>query len=164
MAQEYVIKSVKKGREWGNDFGKFQSYALALDGVGEPVQLNKKVPVKNEPKEGDTLYGILEEKIHEGRIYYKFKVEKKPDSGYSGKGSYQPRDDEAIRAQFALKLAVQAYGPNQSDDQDIYFADIETYAKHFYAMVDRVKGSDKTIDEIKGAFGEGITDLNNVPY
>jgi len=73
---EYRITGVKKGDQWESSYGTFQSYALALDGLGEPVQLNKKVPVRQEPSIGDVLTGSVEEKTSKaGRPYYRFKAE-----------------------------------------------------------------------------------------
>jgi hypothetical protein len=81
MAQEYKITSIKKGNEWSSDYGTFQSYALAVEGIGEPVQLNKKVPVSQEPQVGDSLYGTMQELVSKaGKPYYRFKGEKRPDT------------------------------------------------------------------------------------
>ena len=89
---EYRITGVKKGDQWESSYGQFQSYALALSGLGEPVQLNKKVPVNKEPEVGDVLTGTVEEKTSKaGRPYYKFKAEnnfqqKNGKSGYDSDG------------------------------------------------------------------------------
>lgn len=129
----YTIKSVKKGNTWESSYGQMQSYALALDGVGEPVQLNKKVPVKTEPQVGDELHGTLEEQERGGRTYYKIKLDQQ-QSGFKG----QPKDEAAIKAQFAIKTAVQLL---RNPDAEVSAETIEHWAKEFYAMVERVKQS-----------------------
>lgn len=85
---EYRITGVKKGDQWESSYGTFQSYALALSGLGEPVQLNKKVPVNQEPSVGDVLTGTVEEKTSKaGKPYYRFKAETNFQKS-NGKGGY----------------------------------------------------------------------------
>lgn len=132
MAQQYVIKDVKKGKVWDSSYGQMQAYALALEDVGEPVKMNKKMPVAHEPKPGDTIFGSLEEKEYDGRVFFNFKSEKHP---FQPKG--QPRDDKAIRAQWAIDQAVQiGMATNQLDDSAI-----EVKAIELFKMVGRVKES-----------------------
>lgn len=135
MPSTYTIKSIKKTKTWESQYGEMQSYAMVLEGVGEPVQLNKKMPIKVEPKAGDTLYGTLQEQEHDGRTYYKFKVENQQQPGFKG----QPRDDKAIHAQFAIRLATEVWiaqgCPSEAYDN------IEEEAKHFFKMISRVKES-----------------------
>lgn len=84
MAKDYTVKDAKKNDMWENSYGKFQSYALALDGVGEPVSINRKVMDDGSHKEintGDTLYGDLVEQSKNGKTWYKFKTQKKQAGG-----------------------------------------------------------------------------------
>lgn len=107
---EYTIKSVKKGNTWNSPYGDMQSYTLSLDGVGEPVVLNKKVPVKQEPKEGETLYGTLEEKTNQkGNVYMKFTAVKPPEATGAAQTSNwheSPEKQQSINRAVALNNAV----------------------------------------------------------
>lgn len=89
MAQTYKVTSVKVGDQWSNSYGTFQSIAMALEGVGEPVNINRKVNedgTYKEISEGDELYGDLELKTGKsGKEYYKFKSVKPEGFGGGGK-------------------------------------------------------------------------------
>lgn len=94
MGQYYTIKSFKRGQPWQNAYGKFQSYSLSLEGLGEPVSLNRKlddddqVPAELEPKAGAQVYGRVEMvQSNKGTTYYKFTGEKEPDDTYTGSGA-----------------------------------------------------------------------------
>lgn len=128
---EYTIKAVgSKVKPWSSQYGEFKTYLIQVEGNGEPVQLNKKAD-SEPPKEGDVIYG----KIEETEFGQKFKAAKKPFSG-----GYQ-RDDSAIRAQWAIGQAVGTVDWTQKGVA-IYEA-VEQRAKELYAMVNRVKDSDK---------------------
>jgi len=138
MSSTYKIKEVKRGNTWtSTQGGEMQSYALILEGVGEPVQLNKKMPVKAEPQIGDELFGALEEQERNGRVYYKFKVDYTQNNAGGFRG--QPRDDKAIHAQFAIRLATEVWIAQGCHKES--YDNIEKEAKHFYRMIDRVKDS-----------------------
>lgn len=139
---EYTIQQVSERppRAWSftnkqtNQEVKLEAYKVMLSGVPDVVEVNK--PAGTKPQVGDVLTGTLED----SDFGKKFKAEKKQFTG--GRGNYQPRDDASIKAQFAIKTAVQAYGkldiqagvinPRQLDD-------IEALANELYVMVDRVK-------------------------
>lgn len=152
MAQTYTVRDVRKTDQWDSQYGTFQTYALALEGIGEPVKLNKKVPVKDEPAKGGTLYGTIEEKsTRNGSTYRQLKLER-PDTGpYSGgahgysKRDYQPRDDAAIRAQWAIGQAMSFFTAKSTDVQ-IDEDHVAQMAQKLYAMVDRVKGGSESTD------------------
>ena len=133
--QEYVIRDIKKGSTWKNSYGEFQTYAIALNGIGEPVKLNKTLPVEVEPKVGDKLYGHLtQETTGKGIIYYKFTGEARP---------VDEKKQSSIEAQFAIKLAAHIYiaqDYNTEEDRVSAYKNIETEAKHFYHMISKVKG------------------------
>lgn len=107
--QEYKIKQVYKDKNtWSNSFGEFQGYTLVLDGVGEPVSMNKKMPVTSEPEVGQTLYGTVEIGTSaNGRSYHKFKSEKRPEAPQTSH-SYQksPEQADSIYRSVALQQAV----------------------------------------------------------
>jgi hypothetical protein len=137
MAQAYVIKSVKKGNEWQNSYGTFQSYGLVLDGVGEPVQLSKKVPVNQEPAVGDELYGSLELMTSaKGTNYYKFKSEQRPEAPSEAKSTstgYQKlgQDPDGMYRCNALNNATSASGPEASKEHILDMAeDFYQWLKH----------------------------------
>lgn len=133
MTQEYIIASVKKQKEWSDSYGTYQGYALALKGIGEPVSLNKTVPVMSDPQIGEKIYGnLIQEKATNGRLYYRFQLVRKPVNG---------RDERAIQAQWAIGQAVQCYVAGDDHTGDAY-ANIEREAKHFYKMIDKVVGDE----------------------
>lgn len=127
-AQEYEIKAIKKGKAWKSSYGEFQSYALALKGIGEPVKLSVPLPVFDDPKPGDLLYGILAEEKVESRRYYN--LELKPRSA-----DYERTQD--IHAQVAIKLAVEVW-LGQGAKPEAY-DNIQTEAIHFAKMINNVK-------------------------
>lgn len=96
MAQKYLVKDVKVGDQWSNSYGTFQSIALALEGIGEPVNINRKLNEDGTYKEiskGEELFGELEEKTSKnGRPYFKFKTVK--PEGQSGGRSYGKSKEE----------------------------------------------------------------------
>lgn len=69
---------------------------------------------------------------------------KQPQKDGGGYGGRQPRDDAAIKAQMAVKAAVQALGPLDPSDKrpiDEYLEGVEYVAQGLFEMVDRVKAS-----------------------
>jgi hypothetical protein len=138
MSQTYKITDVKKRNTWKSSRGdEMQTYALALEGVSEPVQMNKKLPVKVEPKVGDEVIGTLEEQERNGSVYYKLTIDfnamKQQTGGYKG----QPRDDAAIKAQWAVGQSVQIGMTNNS----LTMPEIEARAIELFHMTERVKAS-----------------------
>jgi hypothetical protein len=103
-----------------------------VEGIGEPVNMNKVVPVRDEPQVGEMLYGTVELMTSKkGTSYYKFKAEKEPDDAQPVKSpaqsSYVPQEskDESIARAVALKAAVErhAYGGEVFDNQILDTAD-----------------------------------------
>jgi hypothetical protein len=77
--------------------------------------------------------------------------------------TYQPKDEAAIKAMFAIKTAVQAYGPNTAGVYDDYFADLETYATKLFAMVDRVKaGTPAEQPDVIQPVNDGPVDMSQL--
>lgn len=147
MAQDYTITAVVKRDPWSNDFGKFQTYAVQFDKTGEQwIQWNKKFKGDEEPtppKTGDEVFGDI--------ANGKFKIGKK-DGGYTASNSFKGSEkkewvdnSDVIRAQFAIKAAVQAAGTvDPKTALDTYVENIEYLAHKFYALVDVVKGGEST--------------------
>lgn len=136
MDKEYTIKAIaSKAKDWESQYGKFKSYLVQLEGNGEPVQINKKAE-SEAPQVGDKVFGKIEEVEFGDRTLQKFKAGKKPYGG-----GYQ-RDDSAIRAQWAIGQAVSSTSVQTFEGKlDFYYEALESKAKKFYAMVDRVKAS-----------------------
>ena len=169
--QDYKISAAVKRDPWSNDYGKFQTYAVQFEGSDTWVQWNKKFKGDEEPtppKHGDEVYG----EISNG----KFKIGKK-DGGFapsasksSFKGSEKkewiPRDDDRIVAQWAIGQAM----TNQKQGH-IDFETVEMDAQRLYAMVDRVKGGEKSepvkeelppVDAYDDITGE--IDMSKIPF
>lgn len=144
MAQDYKVLQFKKG-DFQDDHGNYWC-DMALEGVGEPVRIVVKDPTQFHSDM--TLYGTIEDKVSRaGKDYLKFKREKREEQTEfhdraGGQKAPQTQDDgywddknAQIRAQWAIGQAVNFTGPENS------MQDIENAAKTFFAMVDRVKGS-----------------------
>ena len=180
-AQEYTIKQVsqQEPKRYEGKYGVTLYYKVRFEGSDETVEIGRKEG--NPPKEGDRLYGQIEETEY-GQ---KFKAERRPFEAHRA-GNKPLRDDSAIQAQFAIKTAV-AYLDN---DEQATLDTVEQYAKDFFAMIERVKNStqkpslkqqwDKTLeaknedkpipnDEVPLEAYEDIgldteVDLNNIPF
>lgn len=136
MAQEYKVTAVSpKTKEWSSQYGDMITYYVKVDTEADAVQVNKKAG-GNAPQVGDELYGT----ITSTEYGLKFKGEKKPFSP-GGKSNYQPRDDESIKAQFAIKTAARM-APSFVEKTGDLESWIEIEAKKLFAMVDRVKSSE----------------------
>lgn len=154
MPQEYEVVQFKKG-DFKDQNGNFWC-DMALKGVGEPVRIVVKDPTQFH--DGMTLYGRITEEVGKtsGKPYQRFRREKRDDetrtysqsAGTTTKKEWQPRDDDAIRAQWAIGQAssffAQVEGGKASGDDPAGYRRVEEIAKQFYAMVDRVKGSSVT--------------------
>lgn len=145
MAQDYEVAHFKKG-DFQDNFGNYWC-DMALKGVGEPVRIAVKDPTQFH--DGMILYGSIETKqSRAGKDYLKFKRMEKEEqqpplspTGGTTKKEWIPRDEDAIRAQWAIGQSVILH--NHVDKSAESSAPntnyIEQYAKELYAMVDRVK-------------------------
>lgn len=133
-AQEYIVGSVKKAGSSKGSYGEYQSYALALKGIGEPVKLNLAFPIIEDPEEGDHLYGrLVELKGAGGRTYYELKLE--------------PRTADDMRsldihAQVGLKMAIDIWlntTYKTKDERVEAYKNIEKEAVHFGRMINIIK-------------------------
>jgi len=94
---------------------------------------------------GQTVYGHIETKTSQaGKPYQRFYRDQRPDpsqapTGSSSGSSWTPRDDMAIRAQWAIGQAIAYLSPDLSQMTGSPDSHIEKWAKTFFAMVDRVK-------------------------
>lgn len=168
MAETYKIKDLKVS-DFQDPNGN-TAVNMALEGVGEPVTIFVKDPTKMH--EGDELYGnIVEKTSRAGKPYQRFYKEQKEDSNFQkkdyqapAKKEYQPRDDCAIQAQWAIGQAVQVFVNGQIEHESI-----EAQAKDFFAMIDRVKigkaDAEPSDDEMNDAIKNGTnTDLGEIPF
>lgn len=143
MAQEYVLNAFEPS-DFQDPHGNYWCSGV-LQGVGEPVKMVVKDPMQFKP--GMELYGTVKEvptKKDPNKTYLRFFREKRPDDnqqsfGGTGKKEWQPRDDAAIRAQWAI---------NQSREyiqhmlgKDAKLTEVLETAKLFFAMVEQVKDS-----------------------
>jgi hypothetical protein len=115
-----------KDKRTGADI-QMETYKVMLDGIDEPVDLNRKP--HNPPNKGEVLIGSLED----SDFGKKFKPERKP---FTPGG----KDEKAIRAMWAINAAIAWLTDSTPDPDDI--AKIESLATDFFAMVDRVKGAE----------------------
>lgn len=146
--QEYTIKewSPWTDRETGqpvtDKHGNHRGSVVFEEHQNEPVDATFKPPVQV----GQKKYGVVEEYTTQGGSFrIRFQRRDKPQelrqtSAFPAKSekTWQPRDDDAIRAQWAIGQSVQwtLRAPETTAD------DIEQWAKRFYAMVDRVKSGE----------------------
>ena len=153
---EYEIVDVKKGNQWSSGYGEMQSYTISLKGVSEPVVLNKKVPVKQEPHVGELLYGSLEEKTNQkGNVYMKFSAEKRPEAAGQAQTSNwheSPEKQQSINRAVALNNAVITSGVTEDYKTVIAIADI---------YLTWLSGEVKEVQEI---IGDEVLDLDSIPF
>jgi hypothetical protein len=156
---EHKITAVSKRppKTWTSKYGPMETYLVRLDGNDEAIEINRKPG--NVPQEGEELYGTIEETDFGKR----FKPAKKPfNQDYKG----QVRDDATVKAQFAIKAAIN-YLPAQAP-----MTDVEATARTFFDMVDRIKSpkadgdkgnTEKKVDEVYDVTDEPIN-LNDIPF
>lgn len=163
MAQEYTVTRISQQppREYDGDYGKVYYIKTQLEGHDKPVSIGKKDP--HALRAGDKVYGrIIETQYDED----KFQAERRDNNHVGNKGSfngnkghYQPRDDAAIRAQFAIKAAIEYCKTNDPNSLN----DVEEYARRFYAMVDSVKGGLKGNTPLRDGFNKAKEEVHEVP-
>ncbi len=144
MAQEYKVVRVsqEQPREWAGPHGTVYYIKTMLEGHDKAVSIGKKKP--DALKEGDTVYGTIEESdLPEDKFKPASlpKFENKP-SGQTDE--YWAKKDERIQAQFAIKTAVALL---RNPEADVPAETIEHWARVFYAMVDKVSGQEGPEEE-----------------
>jgi len=134
--------STQEPRVWDNPKGgKIYYIKVAVDGWEKPIEVGKKSP--DALKVGDELHGTITATEYPND---KFKADPPAFSG-GGKSNYVPRDDDAIRAQWAIGQAIQFHIHHPKEDGTMSLDIIEPYAIELYAMVERVKGSNTQTDK-----------------
>lgn len=146
MSKEYEVLQFKIGDFQDNHGNTWCD--MTLQGVSEPVRIVVKDPTKI--KDGDKLYGEIKKQTSKaGKDYLRFYRETRPDDSQQGFGNrtggakpaWQPRDDSAIRAQWAIGQAVTIHMTHAPSKGFTRSDEIEKTAKELFSMVDRVKGS-----------------------
>lgn len=134
--QLYTIKEWKAWPGATDDYGNQTGTVAFEEYSSEPVDARFKPPVEV----GQKKYGVVETyETKKGATRTRFVRKDKPqDAPSAGGRTWQPRDDSAIQAQWAIGQAVAVTNlTEKSGDYEI----IEQYAKEFFAMIDRVKRS-----------------------
>lgn len=141
--KDYTVKEWKQwvDRESGEpvqDLHGNTKGTLVLSDVGEPVDGT----FKRQPSNGDVLYGHIEDyETRAGNTRQRFRRVERPQETpkpfIGNKPAYQPRDDSAIQAQWALNQAREWVQYNAGSDTTV----ILEYAKEFFGMIDQVKAS-----------------------
>lgn len=134
---------------------------VVFEGVSEPCKWVMQAKTIPTIQVGEAVYGHIEQMTSKaGKTYNRFKKDQLPEKApdpqtpattHSAPAVDWDAKDRNIRAQFAIKAAI-AYGTPETP-----LADIEASAKAFYAMVDRVAGSNTQNDsEMPEDFLKGI--------
>lgn len=148
MAQEYKIAAVSQNvRSFDTQYGSMKSYKLKLEGFEQVVELAQKAETPA-PVQGQSLFGTID---MSGQYGPKFKKERPQMQGGGGssfgggggsKPSYQPKDEKAIQAMWAIGQAVTATGPMAAKQEVAdYAAKAFDVAVELFNMVDMVKNN-----------------------
>lgn len=168
---EYKISKVSAGppKAWsfkdkktGNDI-PMETYKVMLEGVDEPVDLSRKPG--NLPKVDELLLGTIEPTDFGQR----FKAERKP---YTPGAGFSPKDQDGIKAQWAIRQAVALHNHLGSQDKDNIpnLAFIENTAQELFHMVERVKTSKLTAQAVFAdgtpvpTSDDGMIDVSDIPF
>lgn len=153
---QYTVKSVTPREQYTSQYGTFQVYALELQGYNGYVQLSQKAD-KAAPNPGEVLNGDI---TRDSRGNPKFKKEYSPAGGsaqgsgrsYGERSAYQPKDEAAIKAMWAIGQAIALTNPHAKASDPI--ARLESVAKELFDMVDRVK-----TDPMENVSSDGTAEL-----
>lgn len=144
MSQTFKIQAVsKQTKPWTGTYGAMIDYRLKLDGLDEVVVLSKKAD-SPAPAAGNELFGSVD---MSGKFGPKFVVDRSRFGGSSGGGSgskpaYQPKDEKAIQAMWAIGQSVAAYGTvGAKETVQEYSGKVSDMAVELFGMVDFVKGN-----------------------
>lgn len=144
MAQDYKLTSFEASdfKDKNNNFW----CTAVFEGVGEPIKWVVRDPTK--VTVGNQYYGEIRDWTSAvGKVWPRFYREEKPEqahgqpqsNGQTAKKEWQPRDDDAIRAQWAINQSREYIQHMLGDGAKL--TEILESAKLFYSMVDQVKGS-----------------------
>lgn len=137
-AQDYKLTKFEPS-DFKDDFGNVWCNA-EFEGVAGQVRWVVKDP--SAQIVGKTYYGEIRDATSKaGKTYKRFHKEQPQDSPQGGSGSqWQPRDDNAIRAQWSIGRAVDTIDWKDPElDLAHILPLIERRANAFYDLVDRVK-------------------------
>jgi hypothetical protein len=165
----YTISAVSpRVDEYSTKYGPMKGYKVKFQQTGETVvTVNQKAATKP-PMAGETLDGSIDmNDAHGPKFKKEFNQGGFGDSKPSTPGQTStPRDDMAIRAQFAIKAAVELHKGKEWDLGDIY-----TTAKDLFDMIDKVKDSNKQpvldrsqVDEVFPVNEEEQINLDDIPF
>jgi len=141
----YTINRVSEQppREWANPQGGTVYYIkVMLEGHDRPVEIGKKKP--DALSAGQVVSGNILSKPEFEADGFKADPMPSSHSGGGGGGSHQ-RDDNAIKAQFAIKAGI-AFAAASGKTPTI--KDVQTYAIEFYSMVEEVKGAGNAFSDL----------------
>lgn len=133
---------------------QMETYKVMLDGIDEPVDVNRK-PGKF-PVPLEVLTGTLED----SDFGKKFKPERKPFTpGGVGK------DQDLIQAEWAIGQAVAWLSNSKPDPDDDDMSKVESLAHEFFAMALRVKAGKPapTLDKVFPVDDTKPVDFKDVP-
>lgn len=159
---DYKITSVQRKENWQNEHGAFQDYAIQLEGQGW-VKLTQKES-SPAPISGDTIHGDLVDMTTKNGTTYKKLKKSNPnyDSHTTSSAPKYSKDEDAIKAMWAIGQAVSVYG----DDQKT-----EGFAAQLYNMVDRIKSGRSAVqdtfsteDDVVVDVPDGEIDLSEIPF
>lgn len=175
---EFKINAVSQEvRSFETKFGQMKSYKLKLEGVESVVELAQK-DTTPAPVQGQTLTGSID---YTGQYGPKFKKEAPAFGGGGGGGSkpsYQPKDEKAIQAMWAIGQAVSAVGPIDPEDPvSEYGISLKNVAVELFRLVDEVKtgntdvATEQTVIPTEDAFNtmpgndfDKPVDLADIPF
>lgn len=108
---------------------------VAFKGISEPVKWVVKDP--RSIKEGESYYGEIKDMTSKaGKPYLRFYRSQRPDdhsTPHSNKKEWTPRDDEAIKAQWALGRAYERNGKSEKTVEE---------AQWLFQQIEVIKGGE----------------------
>lgn len=161
MPQEFTVRQWKAWKEDDgtpitDPHGNVKGSVVFEEHANEPVDAT----FKQAPNPGDKKYGVIEDyQTKSGNTRTKFSRRDRPQEGSNSRsGGKSGRDDNAIRAQWAIGQAVQIQAASKVvRDGSTLMNELEATAKSLYAMVDRVKDSNGGNTVVTGSTNPGQT-------
>lgn len=170
MSKEYIVQTFQP---WETDEGLVRDAHGNYKGTVWFEQSEKQVDAtfKTIPEAGDKKYGdIVEYTTKAGKTRLKFQRADRPQdhsAPHSNKKEWTPRDDEAIKAQWALGRAYERNGKSEKTVEE---------AQWLFSQIEVIKGSEikvasqetKEVDEFATALTKGLeadgVDLSEIPF
>ena len=154
----FTLKEPRKLGERDEKYG--QSYWAFTHESQLPVKFNL---MEGEVSDGQkiTCEEATTRTSSKGKDYQQLK--KVRPQGAQTEAKWQPRDNDAIRAQWAIGQAMTHFAPKEN----VKLNDVETLAKALFGMVDRVKTGEQVVepdeDTVYDTDDEPIN-LDNIPF